>query len=427
MSTGPSLIFDKSALQGLSADESMWLENFYTTNITPLFFVETLADLEKEVRAGRRPEDVVGSIAHKTPDMSCVNVHHRSLLFGELMGYGKVEMLGRPILSGGRTVELEGKTGVIFKESPEMEASHRWQKGEFLEIERNIAKAWRQELALMGNEDYSQFDDFLSKIGKPKTFKELKDKVDAFIDVISLDFGMILMGVMPAGREKVVKHWQETGSKPLREFAPYFTYVLSVDLFFCLGTAAKLFEVFPHSQTHKVDMAYFYYLPFCSIFTSSDKIHITLSSIFMRPDQTFVSGSDLKVDFAKLDTYYDALPEEVKNRGSMIFAPCPPDDTSFLTTRLWDKYMSKTWRSIKDSARKFDGTDKINPEIEKSLIDHLKKFTKEAKSVDSSRLPDSDLADNMIIRHMVSARKGKWKKFPPEVLNSKPIIENDIN
>lgn len=70
---GPTLIFDKSALQGLSVDESMWLENFFITNITPLFFVETLADLEKEVRAGRTPEDIVGNIALKTPDMSCAN------------------------------------------------------------------------------------------------------------------------------------------------------------------------------------------------------------------------------------------------------------------------------------------------------------------------------------------------------------------
>jgi len=69
---GPTLIFDKSALQGLSVDESMWLENFFITNITPLFFVETLADLEKEVRAGRTPEDIVGNIALKTPDMGGV-------------------------------------------------------------------------------------------------------------------------------------------------------------------------------------------------------------------------------------------------------------------------------------------------------------------------------------------------------------------
>ena len=63
MSIGPTIIFDKSALEALSPDESMWLENFFISNITPLFFMETLTDLEKEVRSGRTPEDVVGKIA----------------------------------------------------------------------------------------------------------------------------------------------------------------------------------------------------------------------------------------------------------------------------------------------------------------------------------------------------------------------------
>lgn len=68
MATGPTLIFDKSTLQSLSVDESVWLDNFFTTNITPLFFVETLADLEKKVRQGRTPEQIVGNLAYKTPD-----------------------------------------------------------------------------------------------------------------------------------------------------------------------------------------------------------------------------------------------------------------------------------------------------------------------------------------------------------------------
>ena len=46
---GPILLFDKSALQSLSVDEAVWLDTFYYPVITPLFFVETLADLEKEV------------------------------------------------------------------------------------------------------------------------------------------------------------------------------------------------------------------------------------------------------------------------------------------------------------------------------------------------------------------------------------------
>ena len=73
----PMLIFDKSFLESLNPDEAAWLDNFFRTCITPLFFIETLADLEKEVRRGRTPEQVVGSLAYKTPDMnSHVSPHH---------------------------------------------------------------------------------------------------------------------------------------------------------------------------------------------------------------------------------------------------------------------------------------------------------------------------------------------------------------
>ena len=53
MPMGPILIFDKSTLQGLNPDEAVWLDNFFISNITPLFYTETLADLTKEMRNGR--------------------------------------------------------------------------------------------------------------------------------------------------------------------------------------------------------------------------------------------------------------------------------------------------------------------------------------------------------------------------------------
>src|SRR5712692_5928914 len=105
MAIGPILIFDKSTLQSLNPDEAVWLDNFFLTNITPLFFAETLADLEKEVGSGRTPEQVVGNLAYKTPDMqSNPNVHHLRLLQGELTGAVTVVMDGRMMVPGGQPV-----------------------------------------------------------------------------------------------------------------------------------------------------------------------------------------------------------------------------------------------------------------------------------------------------------------------------------
>ena len=47
MALGPSLIFDKSSLESLNLDEAVLMDNFYMSTMTPLFFVECLADLKR--------------------------------------------------------------------------------------------------------------------------------------------------------------------------------------------------------------------------------------------------------------------------------------------------------------------------------------------------------------------------------------------
>ncbi len=41
---GPITLFDKSFLQSLSIDESVWFDNFFYSVICPIFYVETLAE-----------------------------------------------------------------------------------------------------------------------------------------------------------------------------------------------------------------------------------------------------------------------------------------------------------------------------------------------------------------------------------------------
>jgi hypothetical protein len=100
---GPILLFDKSVLQSLSVDEAVWLDTFYFPCVTPLFFTETLADLEKEVQKGRSPEDVVGNLAEKTPIGGAINVHHHTLSANELLG-NTVELRHVPVVPGGKPV-----------------------------------------------------------------------------------------------------------------------------------------------------------------------------------------------------------------------------------------------------------------------------------------------------------------------------------
>ena len=100
MGLGPITIFDKSALQALSMDESVWFDAFFLANLVPLFYVETLADLEKKVAKGRDPEQLVGHLAEKTPLGATPNVYHRSLVLADLLGQ-EITMTGQVIVGAG--------------------------------------------------------------------------------------------------------------------------------------------------------------------------------------------------------------------------------------------------------------------------------------------------------------------------------------
>jgi hypothetical protein len=144
---GPIALFDKSFLQSLSVDESVWFAHFFMPVISPLFYVETLADLDKTVREGRTPEQEVGIIAQKFPESSAVPcAHHQGLAFGELMGHD-LPLDGRIPRPGGRPVALGGKTGFVYDRSMEEAAFSRWQERKSLDVEHAIAKQWRANLA----------------------------------------------------------------------------------------------------------------------------------------------------------------------------------------------------------------------------------------------------------------------------------------
>lgn len=144
---GPISIFDNSALQALSIDEAVWFDAFFLANVVPIFYVETLADLEKQVAEGKTPEAVVGRLAEKTPSGAVPNVYHRHLILAEIAGE-RIEMTGQAVIGAGDLREApDGSVGVHVDEFPEQVALLRWRNHDFIEIERAAAKGWRAELA----------------------------------------------------------------------------------------------------------------------------------------------------------------------------------------------------------------------------------------------------------------------------------------
>jgi len=315
----------------------------------------------------------------------------------------------RVLRAGGTPVQLGDQKGIVFKKAPEYDALERWRQRAFIEVERNFAKQWRRSLTQIDfNAKVQMVMGDLGHWRKPKTLDDAKRIADNVIDYLDpewlLRFGLDLLGV-PKATEFVVQDWIERRRPPLREHVPYFIFMLTINIFFYLVLPTQLLRNVKAS--HQVDLAYLYYLPFCSVFTSKDNFHAQLVPLFIDPHQTFVNGVEFKEDLKNLNGYYSALSEEVLKTGLISFAAFPPEDDQFLVTRLWDRY-GPGWRAIKAQPK-----PPRDPESDKRLIEHLKQLS-ESPELTPHDERDIDMLNYVNIARSVLARKGKWLRFSEE-------------
>jgi hypothetical protein len=407
---GPILLFDKSVLQSLTVDEAVWLDTFYYPRITPLFFTETLADLEKEVQKGRSPEDVVGNLAEKTPIGGAINVHHHTLSANELLGY-PLKLRHGPVVPGGNPVNTrDGRRAVVYDSPPEAAALSRWQARDFLEVERQFARSWRNALSGIDLDAlFRQGRDIIKRTGRPRDLAAVKAAASALLEKPGSRFvADTLEAYKPEDLGRLVmERWRSQGSPPIKEFAPYTAHMLLVDLFFCIGLGSDL--IGRERPTNKIDIAYLYYLPFCMAFTSRDNLHERTAPLFLDAGQVFIRGDDLKADLTKLDIHYSQLSEEEKLRGVMSFAHYPPVEGEFLVSTLWDKLMRPDWREGPSRQHELE-FEEDNAKIIAEMNELADSPRSSEQEFDPSKEPDA-----VLVQRKVPLYRGKWRMVPPEV------------
>ncbi|HJP67259.1 MAG TPA: hypothetical protein VJ846_00030, partial [Sphingomicrobium sp.] len=325
---GPMLIFDKSFLQSLSVDEAVILDQMFSCVVTPLFFVETMADLTKETARGRTAEQVVGGLAERTPVAhSYMNTYHQEVILDDLLGR-RHEYDHRPAVAGGIPVKVEGKAGIVFRKSPERDAFDRWQAGHFLDVERLFARQWRAQIESIDLPAIAKaYKSMLRKEDRPKSHQAARDLAGRLVDAAGQNYRSLLMAhrlleMPPVSLAATVRNWKEVGSPPLREYASFAAHCLEVDLYFELCLSNGLIS--DQRPSNQVDISYLYYLPFADVFVSGDKLHRASAPLFMDERQRFAWGPDLKADLAELNAYFSALPEEEKKKGLFTLASKPP-------------------------------------------------------------------------------------------------------
>lgn len=411
---GPIALFDKSFLQSLSVDESFWFDHFFLTNVCPLFYVETLADLRKSVRDNRTPEQEVGIIADKFPEMhSAPNVHHVTACLGELFGH-RVPMTGQILLAGGRPVKAGGQSGIVFEESPEAAAFSRWQKHEFKEIEMLFAESWRESITNLDLGEVANRFRVLGINGKScKTLEQAKSFAEQIVAAQDHKFdrmylALIFLGIDPQYHRPILERWSLANYPPIAKYAPYVAYVFTVELFFQIALAANLIP--SERASNRVDIAYLFYLPFSMVFVSSDKLHRKCAPLFLRKDQEYIWGLDLKQDLRNVNAHYLQLSQTEKERGVMAFASSPPNEGNFLLSAIWDRQFP-SWRERKS-------VDLSSPTIKhEELLKHLKQFD-EAPTLAPKEV-DFDVADSdsLIVKRKVRKKKGSWYQVPKHINN----------
>lgn len=413
---GPIVLFDKSFLQSLSLDESVWFDHFFLANVCPLFYIETLADLEKTVRTGRTPEQEVGLIADRFPEMhGTPNAFHHSLCISNLMGHS-VPMTGQILVAGGHFVKVEDKTGVVFDKTPEAEAFSRWQERKFIDVERLYARVWRTAISSLDLNEMAKVFRVLGINGKScKTLQDAKNIADGFVSSNQKPFDRIALAILFLAIPRHLQHNMVErlcigNYPPLTHYAPYAAHVLAVEVFFQVALAANLISA--ERPSNRTDIGYLFYLPFCMIFVSSDKLHKRCAPLFLRQDQEFIWGPDLKEGLKQANTYYSGLPLATKERGIMSFADDPPQDNLILT-QIWDNHFP-------NRRPRGEMTVPQTPYKNEALAKKLKEYT-DAPSLSPEEIDfDAENTDSLSITRSVRKRKGSWWQLPKDL-----VVEDD--
>ncbi len=201
----------------------------------------------------------------------------------------------------------------------------------------------------------------------------------------------------------VLRRWSVAGYPPLCGYAPYAAHVFTVEVFFQIALAANLIST--ERPSNRVDVAYLFYLPFCHVFVSSDRLHQRCAPAFLREDQDFLWGPDIKSELQRMNGHFDDLPDETKEKGIMAFAHCPPGDDGCLMVRLWDRHLPG-WRV---SLRR----DDINEPVEdRNFAEQIGQFA-DATPLEPDQVDfDPHDTDSLTIQRFVAKRKGSWWQLP---------------
>lgn len=406
---GPIALFDKSFLQSLSIDESVLFDHFFIAHVCPIFFIETLADLGKpNVPNGRDPLSQVKMIAEKFPEMhGTPSAYYQKMVIASLLG-NEIPMKRSIPIAGVKDVSLKDRVGSFVEVAPEAKAFGRWQEQKFHELEFEYARSWRESLSELRLMESSKA---LKKIGfkfdECKNFADAKKLASKFVYAKSdpikrLEAIFIILGCPVKYQQEIFSRFASSFYPSLNEFAPYAAHVVEVDLFFYCSIHKGL--IAQERPSNKIDFSYLYYLPFCMVFLSCDKLHKKCAPFFMLGDQDFVWGPDFKQDLAKTNLELLAMPEDSLKKGLLSLSLQPAKNRVSKIAELWDRHLP-SWREKKTNLQ-------IDKKIEEKILSEINEVKQAAKNEKKHGELLTQNPDLMVLERKIMKKKGSWFQIP---------------
>lgn len=339
---GPVIILDKSTFQALSGREMTRLRGYFLENLTPILPRELIGDLAKRVKNDKAPERVVAELASKFGGSGpAVNTDYRSACLANLDGY-EIQMVGSIVVDYARSSTApDGSRGVLIDLHPINRAIMRWSRGEFTDLERDISAEWREATRNLSYQEFlGQLDGRRVIAPRAASLDELPSVVDGLVNSSGLqdvwvEWLLRQLGPLPSVGLRILDRWRRRDTILLRDHAPYAHHCMRTLLALHVAVRSKLVR---WDSTNLVDVQYLYYMPFCMVFASHDKLHKALAPMLLRGDQSFADGDALKSDLIRLGEHWEGLDDRTGRRRSFALGGHPVPARGSIVSELWQKH-----------------------------------------------------------------------------------------
>jgi hypothetical protein len=371
---GPPILLDKSGVQFLPRKLLPALSKYYLFVVTPILVQEILGDLPKAHQGGSEWMRILSEKIQS--GFFCVNMDHRDLRAASLLGK-PITMDGRPVVEAQEFDTTLGK-GVLVTETKEHWQLLRWQSEKLTPFDEQSAKEWKEFISTVNLEKTKAHLKLAnSEMPKVKSFAELGAAVDTLLGFgdqrILLEMCITDAHLNEESQEKIRTRWAQIENPKLWSFAPYAFFCFRIRMLFHVGLVNDLVST---RNSNTADILYLYYVPFCNVFSSNDKLHESFAPLVLKPDQYFIRTSALRSDFEAIEYFREYLSTDQKRMWLDRFGDWPPRNSGSFTYKMWTRKMI-----LPAGLRRGNALKGMSPDAKKKLDAHVRETMRQFKEI----------------------------------------------